>query len=48
MPNVLVMPHNSASSQLLIENMSRIFVENFARYCAGQPLVNVVNKRAGY
>ena len=48
MPNVLVTPHNSPSSQRLTENMAGIFVENFVRYCSGQPLVNVVDKKKGY
>lgn len=48
LPNVVVMPHNSPYSQCLIENMAGIFVENFHRYCEGLPLLNVVDKRAGY
>lgn len=48
LPNVLIMPHNSATSQHLVENTSAIFVENFRRYCQGEPLMNVVDKHAGY
>lgn len=48
LPNVVVMPHNSAFSQNLTQHMAEIFLDNFARYCTGQPLVNIVDKRAGY
>jgi phosphoglycerate dehydrogenase-like enzyme len=46
--NVVIMPHNSPASQNLFEHMAAIFVENFALYCAGKPLRNIVNKRTGY
>jgi phosphoglycerate dehydrogenase-like enzyme len=48
MPNVVVTPHNSPFSQNLQEHMVGIFLENFRRYCAGERLLNVVDKRAGY
>ncbi len=48
LPNVVITPHNSPVSQRIIENMTRIFIENFQRYREGQPLVNVVNKKTGY
>ncbi len=48
LPNVIVMPHNSPASQNLFNHMQDIFVENFRRYCSGQPLLNVVDKWAGY
>lgn len=48
LPSVLVMPHNSATSQHLVEHTSSLFVENFRRYCAGEPLMNLVDKKAGY
>jgi phosphoglycerate dehydrogenase-like enzyme len=48
LPNVVVMPHNSPFSQNLQEHMVGIFLENFRRYCAGERLLNVVDKQAGY
>jgi phosphoglycerate dehydrogenase-like enzyme len=48
LPNVVITPHNSPYSQNVIDHMVGVFVENFKRYCAGEPLVNVVDKRAGY
>lgn len=46
--NVVVMPHNSPFSQNVRKHMLDIFLENFRRYCSGEPLLNVVDKRAGY
>jgi phosphoglycerate dehydrogenase-like enzyme len=48
LPNVVIMPHNSPHSQYLVEEMIFIFLDNFRRYCSGQPLTNLVNKRLGY
>ncbi len=48
MPNVVVTPHNSPRSERSLEYMTAAFVENFGRFCRGEPLENVVDKRAGY
>ncbi len=48
LPGVVVTPHNSPYSQNVTDHMVGVFVENFQRYCAGKPLLNVVNKQAGY
>ena len=48
LPNAIVMPHNSPYSQNVLAHLVGIFLDNFRRYCAGEPLQNVVNKRAGY
>lgn len=48
LPNAIVMPHNSPFSQNLVVHMADIFLENFGRYCSGQTLINVVDKRVGY
>lgn len=48
LPGVVVTPHNSPDSQNVMVHMVGVFVENFRRYCAGEPLLNVVNKQAGY
>lgn len=46
--NAIVTPHNGASTPFTRQRGIDIFVENLRRYLAGQPLVNVVDKEAGY
>jgi phosphoglycerate dehydrogenase-like enzyme len=48
MPNVIVSPHVGGDVQGTPEAFSRVFQENLARYLAGQPLHNVVDKQLGY
>jgi phosphoglycerate dehydrogenase-like enzyme len=48
LPNVLVTPHNSASSPRQDERTLDLFVENFRRWVDGAPLLNVVDIRRGY
>ncbi len=48
MPNVIITPHNSWSSPYIEEREIELFLENLRRYVAGEPLRNVVDKRAGY
>ncbi len=48
MPNVWVTPHITYSSPRTRERMVEIFADNLVRYRAGQPLVNIVDKQAGY
>lgn len=48
MPNVLVTPHNAGSSARSEARLVELFSENLRRYLAGEPLLNVVDKRAGY
>jgi phosphoglycerate dehydrogenase-like enzyme len=50
MENVLVSPHNTDRTHDpdWLDLAMQCFVENFKRYVAGQPLENVVDKRAGY
>jgi phosphoglycerate dehydrogenase-like enzyme len=47
-PNVWITPHISASSPRTSERAIGIFLENVRRYMAGEPLINVVDKQAGY
>jgi len=47
-PNVIISPHTSASSPRQQQRVVAGFIENLARYLAGQPLLNVVDKAAGY
>jgi len=47
-PNVIVSPHSAGSSPRSIPRTLRLFEENLRRYLSGRPLLNVVDKRAGY
>jgi phosphoglycerate dehydrogenase-like enzyme len=48
MPNVIITPHDSGSSPRSGERLMDLFCENLRRYVAGEPLLNVVDKREGY
>ncbi len=48
LPNTIVTPHNGASTPATRQRGIDIFVENLRRYQAGEPLVNVIDKHAGY
>jgi phosphoglycerate dehydrogenase-like enzyme len=48
LPNVMITPHNSWSSPHLQERSAKLFLENLRRYMVGEPLLNVVDKKAGY
>jgi phosphoglycerate dehydrogenase-like enzyme len=48
LPDVIVTPHVSNSSPRLQQRTLDLFLENLRRWKAGQPLVNVVDLRAGY
>jgi phosphoglycerate dehydrogenase-like enzyme len=46
---VLLTPHVSAvSPRRFWERQLDLFIDNWRRYVAGEPLRNVVDKRAGY
>ncbi len=47
-PNLIITPHNSASSPRQDERTIELFAENFRRWIAGEALLNVVDKRRGY
>jgi phosphoglycerate dehydrogenase-like enzyme len=42
LPNVIVSPHNSASSEQTAERVVEIFFDNLHRFVAGEPLRNEV------
>jgi phosphoglycerate dehydrogenase-like enzyme len=42
MENVIVTPHNSATSPRLFDRGALVFIDNLRRYAAGEPLENVV------
>jgi phosphoglycerate dehydrogenase-like enzyme len=46
--NVLLSPHCADHTADWLEQAMRFFIENFARFAAGKPLLNVVDKKAGY
>jgi phosphoglycerate dehydrogenase-like enzyme len=48
MENVLISPHSADHTATWLDEAMQFFVDNFKRYVAGEPLVNVVDKRAGY
>lgn len=48
LPNVLLSPHTADRVEGFMEPAFQYFLENMERYRSGQPLVNVVDKRAGY
>lgn len=47
-PNTIVTPHIGAQSPRRRRASLDMFVENLGHYLAGEPLVNVVDKEAGY
>jgi phosphoglycerate dehydrogenase-like enzyme len=47
-PNLFLSPHCSPTSQQTFTNVKLILRDNLIRYLAGQPLVNVVDKKLGY
>ena len=48
LPNVIVTPHASHSSPHIRERTLGLFLENLRRWKAREPLLNVVDVRAGY
>jgi phosphoglycerate dehydrogenase-like enzyme len=48
MPNVILTPHNGATTDGTVQRGAAILVDNLTRFVAGQPLRNVVDPAAGY
>ncbi len=48
LPNVLITPHTSGFREDYWQAAADLFAENLARYERGEPLLNVVDKLAGY
>ena len=46
--NVLLSPHAADHTPGWSESAMEFFVENFERFAAGKPLLNIVDKKAGY
>ena len=48
LPNTLLTPHISGASHLFWRRQTGLVVENIRRYLSGAPLLNTVDKQAGY
>ena len=48
MDNILVSAHTADHSRSWLEDSMSIFLNNYARFVAGQPLLNLVDKSVGY
>lgn len=48
MPNVILTPHTSSASPRTRERTADLWAENIRRYRAGEPLLNLVDRRLGY
>ena len=46
--SVVITPHVGAQSARRIDDVTNLFCDNLVRYQAGEPLVNVVDKRLGF
>jgi len=47
-PNLIVTPHTSWSSDRVVERSLELFIQNLQRFAAGEALENVVDLEAGY
>jgi phosphoglycerate dehydrogenase-like enzyme len=47
-PNVIITPHVASDADLTRERRWALFKENVRRFGAGEPLMNTVDKKAGY
>jgi len=48
LPNVIITPHVSGQSPGTRVRTRGLFLENMRRFASGEPLINVVDKKAGY
>ena len=46
--NLLIMPHTAGMTAKLWDRHYTLFSENLRRYLSGQPLLGLVDKKAGY
>lgn len=47
-PNVVITPHVASDALLTTERADALLLENLRRFASGEPLLNVVDKNAGY
>jgi len=48
MPQVLISPHVAGTHPHYMQRAAGIFMDNLKRYLASKPLLNEVDKSAGY
>ena len=48
MPNVIITPHVAGRSPVTTQRRTALLRENLRRFAAGEPLMNVVDKKLGY
>ncbi len=48
LPNVLLSPHSADHTATWLLDSTRVFLDNLARFRRGEPLLNLVDKQAGY
>jgi phosphoglycerate dehydrogenase-like enzyme len=48
MPNVIITTHSAGGSPVTGGRIMDIVCENLRRFLAGKPLINIVNKNAGF
>jgi len=48
MENIIITPHYAGATPYYVDRLLDIFTENLRRYQAGEPLINVVDKKLGY
>ncbi len=46
--NVLLSPHTADHTETWLQDAVELFLENYRRFAAGEPLLNVTDKRLGY
>lgn len=47
-PNLIITPHSSGDYHTYLHDITGLFVENLARYRAGETLKNIVDKQVGF
>jgi len=48
LPNVIITPHVASEAEVTDQRSWALLRENLRRFGAGEPLLNVVDKKAGY
>ena len=48
MKNVVITPHYAGATPKYFDRLVEIFTENLGRYQAGEPMINIVDKKLGY
>ncbi|MEQ8666276.1 MAG: D-2-hydroxyacid dehydrogenase [Rhodospirillales bacterium] len=47
-PNLIITPHSSGDYHTYLHDVTALFVKNLEKFRAGEPLINVVDKQAGF